>query len=366
MNDDDDSPYSYQGYRSYKRPYLDEDDDPDYYYSTGKSDPKSGSNTLQNYLNDDEFNLDTIADVYIPQSAPEKDEMDDSWEEDYDPWDLSGEEEEEDIDTTMLGGDFHFGSEAKGKLESKSVNQDILEWAKDRPGVNKGSSPSSSDKDEDVQKDASEKMKQKVFEKLDGAFNSRSKVFKLPPPNILDPLPPVTSLSDKRLFEPTTRVQFTRSRADTIYSRLMKGDVRDPDTIVGQDLLDQIGFEELCELIDIDVDPESEAGEFLQELHETYVSIIDDIMIVVGTLDQTKLIPYEEIVFNDPRTYFVAKKYKDLISSKSQDEIENLAFEFIGDEDAQYVEKIAEAIFESLNKMFKKASGWGSLPEDDF
>lgn len=361
MNDEDyDKPYSYAG-SGYKRYYMDEDTD----YSTPykESEVNPGSRILESYY--DDFDLDELVDDSTSRPFPEKIEPDVSLLDEYEEWDPAfddEEEEEEYPDTTILGGDFHVGSEVNGSIVPKTANQELLDWAKDRPGVNENSS---SDEDtvsspENAQRISAQKFKKKILDGLEDAFTSRSKVLPPKTPNILDPLPPVTSLKDYYArspdFEVTTRIQMTRSKADVLYTRLMDGNKMEPETWLGQDMLDRIGFEELCELIDIDVDPESEAGEFLQSLHDTYVSMIDDIM----------MIPHPDGIFYDPGSYAVVQRYRELTSSKSKEELENLAFEFVGDEDTEYVEKIAEAVFASLNKIFNKASGWGSSPEPDF
>lgn len=366
MNDEDyDKPYSSNGY-GYQRSYLDEDSD----YRTSYSEPDSnpGSTILQSYYDEDDFTFDEIVDD-TPSKPSLKKEVDDSWDDDYDPWDPD-DEEEEDLDTTMLSGDFHLGSEITAYLSPKTTNQEILDWAKDRPGVNESSYKENVVAYQQEQDKAAQKMKRKILDGLEDAFSSRSKVLPPQPKNILDPLPPVTTLIDGRImspkFKPSMRVQLSRSKADVLYERLRNGDTTEPVTWYGQDMLDQIGFEELCELINIDVDPESEAGEFLQELRDTYVSMIDDIMRLASLMDKNLGIPRQNGKFEDPRSYAVVKNYKDLTASKSKDELENLAFEFTGDEDAEYVEKISEAVFESLNLIFKKASGWGNEDETDF
>lgn len=365
MNDEDyDKPYS-SG--SYKRSYYDEDTD--YWTSYSEPDSKPESAILQSYYDDDDFNLDKIIDESPSKPSLEK-EVDDAWEDDYDPWDPDDEDEEEDLDTTMLSGDFHLGSEINAYLSPKSTNQEILDWAKDRPGVNESSYKETVAAYQQEQDKAAQKMKRKILDGLEDAFSSRSKLLPPQQENILDPLPPVTTLIDERVmfpkFKPSVRVQLSRSKADVLYDRLRNGDTTEPVTWLGQDMLDRIGFEELCELINIDVDPESEAGEFLQELRDTYVSMIDDIMRLASLMDKNLGIPRHQGKFEDPRSYAVVKNYKDLVASKSKEELENLAFEFTGDEDAEYVEKISEAVFESLNLIFKKASGWGNEDEEDF
>lgn len=362
MNDEEyDKPYSSSSY-NYHRPYFDEDND--YQSSYVEPDSETGSKILESYYGEEDFTFDEVIDDSVSNPSLKKD-LDDAWDDDYDPW-ISDDDEEDDFDTSMLDGELHLGSETKTGSPKNPLSQELLDWAKNRTGINVSSYVENKPEHQPEQVTAAAKRKKQILDGLEDAFSARSKVLTQHVPNILDSLDPKTSLVDSRIFDPTMRVKFSRSKADILYDRLRNGDTTEPVTWYGQDMLDRIGLEELCELINIDVDPESEAGDFLRDLRDTYVAMIDIIMRLANLMDKNLGVPRHKGTFEDPRSYAVVKNYKNLTAYKSKEELENLAFEFTGDEDPEYVEKIAEAVFESLNIIFKKASGWGNGGEVDF
>lgn len=157
-------------------------------------------------------------------------------------------------------------------------------------------------------------------------------------------------------YELLAKIQYTKtSPADAVYNRVSPTVAKtSDDTAFGLDMIEALSYEDLCELIDVDVDPESSAGTFLKKLPKAYTAIIYDIL----------SIPHPKGVYYDPATYASKDQFYSVTDDYSNDELEELSFEFSGDEDTEHVNVLVDTVFNNLNSIFTKASKWGSIISD--
>jgi hypothetical protein len=137
--------------------------------------------------------------------------------------------------------------------------------------------------------------------------------------------------------------------ADHIFERLTTWSGPERNNEFANQVINCITYEDLCELIAVDVDPESDAGIFLVELLESYKTLMDQ---VVWKYPEGSKFPMPEEFHKLKKTY-----YDSTLTSCSKEFLENVAFEFTGDEDAAGVDRIARQVFASLQKIFKRAAG---------
>lgn len=139
------------------------------------------------------------------------------------------------------------------------------------------------------------------------------------------------------------------SSADRIFERLTAwiGPARNND--VAHDIIYSISYQDLCELIDVDVDRWSDAGDFLFELFESYQILMDQ---VIFRYPKGAGYPMPEEFHHLKKLY-----YDSTVTSRDREFLENIAFEFTGDEDIAGVDRIARQLFASLQKIFKRGAG---------
>lgn len=139
------------------------------------------------------------------------------------------------------------------------------------------------------------------------------------------------------------------SSVDRIFERLTAWSGPERNNDVAHGVINSLSYEDLCELIDIDVYPDSEAGEFLLELLESYKMLMDQ---VVWKYPEGSGFPMPEEFHKLKKTY-----YDSTVTSREREFLENIAFEFTGDEDIAGVDRIARQLFASLQKIFKRGAG---------
>lgn len=137
--------------------------------------------------------------------------------------------------------------------------------------------------------------------------------------------------------------------ADHIFERLTTWSPPERNNAFAHQVINCITYEDLCELIDVDVDRGSDAGNFLVELLESYKTMMDQ---VIWNYPDSSGFPMPEEFHKLKKTY-----YDSTLASYSPEYLENLAFEFTGDEDVAGVDRITRQVFASLQKIFKRGAG---------
>lgn len=137
--------------------------------------------------------------------------------------------------------------------------------------------------------------------------------------------------------------------ADHIFERLTTWSGSERNNEFARQVIDCITYEDLCELIDVDVDQDSDAGNFLVELLESYKMMMDQ---VIWKYPDGSGYPMPEEFHKLKQTY-----YDSTLTSYSPEYLENLAFELTGDEDIAGVDRITRQVFASLQKIFKRGAG---------
>lgn len=141
------------------------------------------------------------------------------------------------------------------------------------------------------------------------------------------------------------------------YMKLPKGSSNDDEktiTIVrnteeGLKDLKQIRLDELCSLVNADVEIDSAGGSFLIELYHGYQLMIKRI-----------IERYPKGNYKNPSEYFEKDIFDSIPELMDEDDAAEIIFELAGDDSIDGgVASLAEVVFDGLNNRFIEKSGWG-------
>lgn len=154
------------------------------------------------------------------------------------------------------------------------------------------------------------------------------------------------------LGDTTMRIEIKRSLANKIFNRINPQPQRDRDVNLGLYVLDRVTFEDLCEIIDIDVDPDCEGGIWVSDLQQGYIDMVSEI---AGSKSPNSY-------FDAPETFPQIETYEATLKYMTTAQREEITFDLTGNDDVQALSDISDKVFSSLNSIFKQASGWGDPP----
>lgn len=121
------------------------------------------------------------------------------------------------------------------------------------------------------------------------------------------------------------------------------------NTDAGLKDLKQVRLDELCDLVDSDVEIDSTGGRYLLDLYHGYQLMIKRI-----------IERYPKGNFKNPADYFEREIFDSISGIIEEEDIAEIIFELTGDDTVDGgIEALADLVFEGLNDRFLEKSGWG-------